>query len=160
MTFAPTARLLLACGLALAALGTHAAPPKKEGTLGGGKGGGPIMSMAELRACVARQARLDGQSAAAVKAQQEMVAERSAIDEAGAKLKDDMATLNRTDVAAVEAYVARAKAHDQRIDAYEARVPAYNAQVELLNAERAGYAKACEGRRYLEDDYKDIKAGK
>jgi hypothetical protein len=29
-----------------------------------------------------------------------------------------------------------------------------------LQAERATYAKACEGRRYLEDDYKDIKAGK
>lgn len=56
--------------------------------------------------------------------------------------------------------MARAQAHDKRIDAYQARVPLFNAQVEALNGERTAYAKACEGRRYLEDDYKDVKAGK
>ena len=71
-----------------------------------------------------------------------------------------IAALDRTNKEAVEAYVAKAQAHDKLIDSYEAQVPSFNAKVEALQAERAAYAKTCEGRRYLEDDYKDIKAGK
>lgn len=153
-------RLFAVCSLAVAAAATHAAPPKKEGTLGGGKGGGPIMSMADLRACVARQARVDAKSDEAVKAQEQLKAERAAIDEASAALKAELGTLDRTNKEVLEGYVARSQAHDKRIDDYQTRVPAFNAQVEALASERAAYAKSCEGRRYLEDDYKDIKAGK
>jgi hypothetical protein len=147
--------------LALAASSLHAAPPKpREGTLGGGKGGGPIMSMAQLRSCVAQQSRIDTQNGEMVKQQQELASERAEIDRSAAALKEGMAALDRTNKEAVESYVARAQAHDKTIEAYEARVPTFNAKVEALQAERATYAKACEGRRYLEDDYKDIKAGK
>jgi hypothetical protein len=160
---ATTRRLLLlvAASLALAAASSHAAPPKlREGSLGAGKASGPIMSMAQLRTCVAQQNRIQGQSEETTKTQQQLTAERAEIDRGAAALKDDLPGVDRTNKEAVEAYVARAKAHDKLIDSYEARVPPFNVQVEALNAERAAYAKACEGRRYLEDDYKDIQAGK
>ena len=152
---------LLAAGLALAAASLHAAPPKaREGTLGGGKAGGPILSMAQLRACMAQQARIQAGNEEAAKTQQQLNAERAEIDREAEALKNDLPGVDRTNKEAIEAYVARAHGHDKRIDAYQARVPAFNTQVETLNAERASYAKACDGRRYLEDDYKDIKAGK
>jgi chromosome segregation ATPase len=152
------ASFVLSC--VLVAAGAHAAPPKREATLGGGKGSGPIMSMAELRACMKRQAALKTQSDQAVRSQDEMKAERTAIDQASEAIKTDMEKLDRTSKEAVEAFVERAKAHDKRIDDYQARVPAFNEQVQALEAERAAYSKACDGRRYLEDDYKDIQAGK
>lgn len=150
------------CALALvvASHATHAAPPKREASFGSGKASGPIMSMAELRSCVKRQSALQTQSEAAIKAQDQMKAERAAIEQGSAAIKTDMEKLDRTDLVAVEAFVERAKAHDKRIDDYEARVPAFNEQVQAAQAERAAFAKACEDRRYLEDDLKDIKAGK
>lgn len=161
---APLARRLLplfAAGLALAAASVLAAPPKpREGALGGGKAGGPIMSMVQLRACVGQQNRIQAGNEEAAKVQQQLTAERAEIDGEAELLKKDLPGVDRTNQGAIDAYVARAQAHDKRIDAHEARVPLFNAQVEALNAERAAYAKACEGRRYLEDDYKDIKAGK
>lgn len=158
--FLVSSRFAVILSLALAATGLQAAPPKKEATLGGGKGSGPIMQMNELRACVKRQAGLKSMSDETVKAQQQMTTDRAAIEEGGAAIKVDMEKLDRTDQEAVAAFLERTKAHDQRIDDYQARVPAFNGKVEALNAEREGYAKACEGRRYLEDDLKDIKAGK
>ncbi len=152
---------LLVSGLLLAATSLHAAPPKaREGTLGGGKAGGPILSMAQLRACMAQQTNIQSQNDAAAKVKQQLAADMVEIDRNAAALKDDLVSLDRTNKEAVEAYVARAQAHDKSIDSYQARVPQFNAQVEALDAQRAAFAKACDGRRYLEDDYKDIKAGK
>jgi len=163
-TFTTTARGLLplaaAVGLALAGASLHAASPKREATLGGGKGSGPIMSMAQLRTCMAQQSRIQGQNDEMAKAQQQLTTDRAEIDRNSAALKDEMAVLDRTSEEAVKAYVAKAQAHDKVIDDYQARVPQFNTQVEALQAQRAAYAKDCEGRRYLEDDYKDIKAGK
>jgi uncharacterized protein involved in exopolysaccharide biosynthesis len=162
--FTTTARCLLplaaAVGLALAGASAHAASPKREATLGGGKGSGPIMSMAQLRTCVAQQSRIQGQNDEMAKAQQQLTTDRAEIDRNSAALKDELAALDRTNEEAVKAYVAKAQAHDKVIDDYQARVPQFNTQVEALQAQRAAYAKDCEGRRYLEDDYKDIKAGK
>ena len=108
----PPRHLLASCTLTIAAAAAQAAPPKKEGTLGGGKGGGPIMSMADLRACVARQARVDTKSDEAVKAQEQLKAERAAIDEASAALKAELDTIDRTNRELLEDYVARSQAHD------------------------------------------------
>jgi hypothetical protein len=159
----PSRLLSTLCGLVLVAASAavaHAAPPKREATLGGGTGSGPIMSMADLRACVKREKALKTRSDEAVKAQTEMTNERTTLEQGSEAIKTDMANLDRSNLEAVEAFVERAKAHDKRIDDYQARVPAFNEQVQALAAEREAYAKACEGRRYLEDDYKDIKAGK
>jgi hypothetical protein len=147
------------CAFALAGA-THAAPPKREASFGSGKAGGPIMSMADLRACVKRQDALQVRNDAVAKVQDQMKADRAAIDQGSAAIKTDMEKLDRTSKEAVEAFVERAKAHDKRIDEYEARVPAFNEQVQALQTERAAFAKACEDRRYLEDDLKDIRAGK
>ncbi|MEO8153014.1 MAG: hypothetical protein ABI605_08090 [Rhizobacter sp.] len=152
---------LAAVSLALAGASLHAASPKpREGTLGGGKASGPIMSMAQLRACVAQQSHIQVQADETAKTQKQLSTDRAEIDRSAAALKESMATLDRTNQEAVQVYVDRAKAHDKLIDTYEAAVPLFNTKAEALQTERADYAKACEGRRYLEDDYKDIKAGK
>ncbi|MBC7956856.1 MAG: hypothetical protein H7Y33_13425 [Cytophagales bacterium] len=153
--------LLLAAGLLLATTSLHAAPPKaREGTLGGGKAGGPILSMAQLRACMAQDTRIQTQNEEAARLKQQMTNDREEIDRGAAALKADLASIDRSNKEAVEALVARAQAHDKSIESYQARVEPFNAHVQAVDAERAAYAKACQGRRYLEDDYKDIKAGK
>jgi hypothetical protein len=145
--------------VACAAGALHAAP--REATLGGGKAtGGPIMSMAQLRSCLAQQDRLKALSDEAVKAQEQMNADRLTIEREGNELRSAAATVDRTSKDAVDAYAARAQAHNSTVEAYQARVPAFNAKVESFQADKAAYAKACENRRYLEDDLKDIKSGK
>jgi chromosome segregation ATPase len=152
---------LLATAALLAATSLHAAPPKaREGTLGGGKAGGPILSVAQLRACMAQQARMQSQEEEAARTRQQLSNEIADIDRAAEALKADLPGVDRTSQEAIDAYKARAAAHDKRVESYEERVPQFNAQVEALNAQRAAFAKSCDGRRYLEDDYKDIKAGK
>jgi prefoldin subunit 5 len=144
--------------LALATSSLQAAP--REGTLGVGKAAGPIMTKAQLRSCMAQQGRIHSQNDELAKRQQQLDSERDVLERESAALKEALASVDRTDKAAVEAYVARAQAHDKVIDEHQARVPAFNAQVEALQTERTAYTKACENRRYLEDDLKDIKAGK
>src|SRR5688572_4823410 len=115
MTSALSRIFIAQCALALAAA-SHAAPPKREASFGGGKASGPIMSMAELRACVKRQSALQTQRDAVVREQDQMKAERDAIDQASAAIKTDMDALDRTNKEAVDAFVERAKANDKRID--------------------------------------------
>ena len=110
----------LLASIALAASSIHAAP--REGTLGGGKASGPVMSMAQLRACLAQQSRIQSQSDDTVKIQQQLKNDRAEIDRNAAALKDEMAALDRTSKEAVESYVAKAQAHDKSIDSYEAAI--------------------------------------
>jgi hypothetical protein len=153
--------MLLAAGLVLAVTTLQAAPPKsREGTLGGGKAGGPILSMAQLRSCMAQDARIQTQNEEVGKTKQQLTTDAEEIDRAAAVLKADLASIDRSNKEAVDALVARAQAHDKKIESYQERVEPFNARVQAIDAERAAYAKACHGRRYLEDDYKDIKAGK
>src|SRR5512139_2048708 len=96
MQIARRFRLPLAvAALVLAAGAVQAAPPKRHGGVVG-KGDGPIMSMAELRACVARQTRLSAQRQEMVKAQEQMNTEGAALAKAGEALQAEVATLDRT----------------------------------------------------------------
>jgi hypothetical protein len=153
-------RLLATAGLIVLAGALQAAPPKKEGTLGGGKGSGPVLKIEELRACIIRHDKLQAQREATLKAQAEVKAQRAGIDEGAAALKTATETVDKTSQDALNALLEQAKAQDKRVDDYQARVTEFNNQAEALNTEQAAYAKACEGRRYHEDDLKDIKAGK
>jgi hypothetical protein len=151
---------LLAAGL-MAATSLQAAPPKpREGSLGGGKASGPILSMAELRACMAQDARIQSQNEEFGRVRQQLTDDAQEIDRGAEALKADLASVDRSNKEAVDALIARAQAHDKKVESYQARVEPFNARVQAVDAERAAYAKACHGRRYLEDDYKDIKAGK
>ena len=75
-------------------------------------------------------------------------------------MKQQLDTLDRTSADAIAAYNAQAAARDKMIDQYQEGVPAYNNEVETLKADRAAYAKACENKRYDENDEIMIRKGK
>jgi hypothetical protein len=60
----------------------------------------------------------------------------------------------------VSAYNERAVARDKRIDEYQQQVDQFNARVDPVRAERDAFSKACENRRYFEDDEIAIRKGK
>ena len=130
----------------------------REGSLG--KGSGPLMTREQLRQCLAEQERLKQEGAAAAQAQGVLAKDRADIDRLGAELEADKASLDRTSQAAVDGYNERARARDKRVADYVAAAPLFNQRVDTLDAAKEAYAKDCASRRYFEDDYDAIKAGK
>ena len=138
--------------LGLAFSTAQAADPPKESSFGKGKAGGPLLTRAELRDCMARQERVRSQSADTVKAQADLDKEKTEVTRLGAALKEQLAALDKTSADAVAAYNEQALAFDKRVDAYNAATPAFNTQVESLKNEREAFAKGCENRRFDEKD--------
>ncbi len=155
-------RLPLPCLLVLAGLlgsgGAFAAD--KPASFGKGKAGGPVMSRAELRECLAQVLTVRSLNDEAAAVQAALAKEQAAIGQLDAAHKDKRAALDLTNAEAVDAYNAEGKALDQRIDAYNARTPAFNAKVDALQAARDTFAKGCDNRNYDEKDEAAIKSGK
>ncbi|WP_157548799.1 hypothetical protein [Piscinibacter sakaiensis] len=120
----------------------------------------PLLTREQLAACMARQERVRQQGDEARQLQGALEREKTELLQEGEALKAALSTLDRSDVASVDAYNARAAARDQRIDAFEPRVKAFNAQAEALQAERAGYSRDCENRRFDEKDEKALQGGR
>lgn len=135
-----------------------AAAKPREGSLG--KGSGPLLTREQLRQCMAEQERVKQEGSAAAEAQAALAKERSEIDRLGAELDADRATLDRTSPAAVDGFNERARARDKRVADYLAATPLFNERVDKLDADKEAYRKACADRRYFEDDFDAIKAGK
>ncbi len=116
----------------------------------------PLLTREELRACMERQKRLREQTDRVSQLQAELQKEKSEILSDGEALKNELTTLDRSNVAAVESYNARAAARDQRINGFEPRVTDFNAKVQALNDERSGFSRDCENRRFDERDEKAL----
>ena len=159
--------LLAACALGLA----HAADPptarpaakpaaktKAERSFGGGKG--PLLTRAELRACLAQQDRVGADQEALVKERDAREAEKAALQASGEALKAELAALDRADADAVERFNAKARERDAAIDAFQGGAAAYNERVRALESLRQSFAQACGNRRYDEDDEIAIRSGR
>jgi hypothetical protein len=146
--------------LLLALFAAHAADQPKQSSFGKGKPSGPLLTRAQLRECLAQQERVRVQTEETVKLQAGLERDKAEIARLGVSLKEQLAALDRSNAEAVDAHNTQAQAHDKMIDDYEARVPQFNAKVESLQAQRAGFTKGCENRRYDEVDEIAIKNGK
>ena len=151
---------LIAGGLLAAAFATLAADKPKEASLGNGKGSGAYLTREQLRSCLLQQGRLAQQDQDMLKEQSGLAAEKAAFERSGAELKEQLAALDRTSPEAVIAYNERSVARDKGIDEYEARVPRFNERVEATKAEREVFGRACDTRRYFEEDEIAIRKGK
>ena len=127
------------------------AADKKEASFGKG-GTGAYLTRDQLRTCLAHQDRVRQQNDDAVKEQAALTAMKADIARSGDELKAKLDTLDRTDLDAVTAYNDRASARDKQIDDFQARADAFNARVEANKAERDAFGKACDNRRYFEED--------
>jgi hypothetical protein len=155
-------RTLATALLSLTLFATTAAPaadkPKKEGAFG--KGGGALLTKEQLRNCMTQKARVAQQDDDLTREQTALVATKGEIGRAGDALKGKLETLDRSNAEAVAAYNDESQVRDKQIDDYQARVTAFNTRVEANNGDREAYTKACENRRFLEDDEIAIKKGK
>lgn len=151
--------VLAGAGLGIAMPGGAADKPR-EASFGKGKASGPLLTPAQLRDCLTRQERLRAGTDETTREQTTLTANKAEIDRLGLALKEQMATLDRRSVDAVAAYNAQVEARDKMIDEYQEAVPAFNLKVESLKAEQAGFTKACENRRYDENDEIAIRKGK
>jgi len=130
----------------------------REGSLG--KGSGPLLTREQLRLCMAEQERLKEEGTAAATNQGVLSKDRVEIDRLGSELDADKATLDRTSQTAVDGYNDRARARDKRAADYVAAAKAFNQRLDKLDADKETFKKDCADRRYFEDDYDAIKAGK
>lgn len=137
-----------------------AAASKKESSLGKAKPGLPMLTKAQLRACLAQNDSIKKRVAEALPTQSALKKEGDELAQAGEALKNDRMTLDAADEVAVNAFNERIVARDKAIDAYQARTAEYNARVEALQADKTAYQNDCDGRRYFEDEELQIRSGK
>ena len=119
-----------------------------------------ILTPAQLQECVKQKERLHVQTDDALKDKAQIEADKAEIGRLGTSLSEELATIDRSSDAAVDAYNAKVDQRDKMIDSYQNRVTAYNAKAEQVKTTKEGYEKACENRRYDERDLNDIKRKK
>jgi len=134
------------------------APKAREASFG--KGTGSVMTRDQLRQCMTDQDRMKKEAADILQTQLGLDRDRAEIDRTGAELEAGKASLDRTSQAAIDAYNERALARAKLIGDYKAAASPFNERVDKLTDDRQAYAKDCQDRRYLEEDYDAIKAGK
>ena len=109
-----------------------------------------LLTPAQARDCMAWGDKLQAQKADALKAKGEADAIRKHVEESGAELKEQVATLDRTSAEAVAAYNAKVDARDKEIEGLETKAAAYNTQVTDLQTAQEAKDKSCAQRRYDE----------
>lgn len=164
----PLACLLLASSVALAqtaapkppAKGAAAEAKPREGSLGKGKSGGPVLTREQLRQCMTEQERLRVETADVVAAQRALDADKAELTRLAEALKTQLETLDRSSQQAVDGYNAEATRRTKMVESYQAAAPLFNDRVDKLDAAKETWTKDCADRRYREDDFDLIKAGK
>lgn len=133
---------------------------QREGSFGGGSASGPMLTKDELRQCLAEQDRMKQETADVVATQKKLAADRAEIDRVSAALDADRPNVDVSNKEAVDAFNARLQAKGKLVADYQAAAPAFNARVDKLDADDKAFTKNCRDRRYFEDEYDEIKAGK
>lgn len=138
---------------------TTSAKPR-EGSLGKGSSTLPTLTRDELRQCMSEQERIKNEGTELAQTQTRMEGQRAEIERMGAELEAEKGKVNVSDQSAVDAYNARLRQRTKLVEDYRASVPIFNARVDKLGEDRKAYASGCADRRFFEDDYDAIKAGK
>jgi hypothetical protein len=141
-----------------AAKATEAKP--REGALGKGTSTLPTLTRDELRQCLSEQDRIKKEGADLAEMQTRLDGDRSAIERMGSELESEKAKVDVSDENAVNTYNVRVRQRTKLVEDYKAAAPAFNARVDKLADDRKAYAAKCADRRFFEDDYDAIKAGK
>jgi hypothetical protein len=141
-------------------LATAADDKPKAASFGKGKAKGPLLTRAELRQCFEQQKRIGDLSQEVGKLKASLDNDKAEVLKLSAALKEQVATLDKTNEEAVNAYNQQARTLDKRVDDYNAGTPVFNTKVDALEAERGVFAKACDNRNYDERDEIMLKRGK
>ena len=151
---------LLALGAALV-FPAHAASDKlRIGIFGSGKGAGPLLTRAELRECLAIEARvLDGTQVAA-REREQLEKEKAELIRQGEVLKTEFAAVDQTSLEALQAHRNKELARDKAIDEFGVRSDAFNTRVAALDADRAAFRQRCDNRRFDQADEAALRKGK
>lgn len=151
---------LLALGAALMPA-AHAATDKlRIGIFGTGKGAGPLMTRAELRECLAIEARVVESSQSAVREREQLEKDKAELIRRGEVLKSEFEALDKTSLEALQAHRDKELARDKAIDEFDARSDAFNTRVGALDADRATFKQRCDNRRFDQADEAALRKGK
>lgn len=136
-----------------------AAKPR-EGSLGGGTASGPMLTKDELRQCLAEQDRLKNETTEVVATQKKLAKDRAEIERISAELDADRPKVDVSNKDAVDAFNVRLQEKGKMVADYQAAGQTFNQRVDKLDADDKSFTKDCRDRRYFEDEYDAIKAGK
>ncbi len=151
---------------------TTASPPAKaaakpakptkarEGSLGTGTASGPMLTKDELRQCIAEQDRLKKETSEVVTTQQKLAKDRTELERVSAEIDADKPKVDLSNKEAVDTFNARLQAKGQFVTDYKAAASQFNDRVDKLDADDKTFTKNCKDRRYFEDEFDEIKAGK
>lgn len=121
---------------------------------------GPLLTRAELRACLSQQDRIRTEQDTLARDRSAREAEMASLRASGETLKAELAALDRANAEAVEQYNAKAQARDRAVDAFQAGAAAYNEKAQALEVQRQSFTQSCANRRYDEADEIAIGSGR
>lgn len=119
--------------------------------------GDRLLTPEQLKACVQQRDAMHARLDAVQKEKQELDGEKAELQQLGGTIEAEKASVDATNVEAVDALNRRIEARNARVDAWQARVDAYNGRAEQARGVRTEYEQRCEQRRYDERDLADIK---
>ena len=119
-----------------------------------------VLSQAQLRDCLDQQTRVEADAAGAEREREAIESLKGGLKDSGTALDGALATLDRSDPVAVDAYNGRVKEREERIGAYESRVAAFNGRVDSIRAARETFVRSCGNRRYDTRDLDDLNRAK
>ncbi len=132
----------------------------REGSLGGGTASGPMLTKDELRQCLTEQDRLKNETSEVVATQKKLAKDRAEIERVSAELDADRPKVDVSNKDAVDAFNVRLQAKGKMVADYQTAGQTFNQRVDKLDADDKSFTKDCKDRRYFEDEYDAIKAGK
>ena len=154
------AACFLALGAALAPP-VHAASDKlRIGIFGSGKGTGPLLTRAELRECLAIEAKVVEGTQLATRERDQLEKEKAELIRQGEVLKREFDALDKTSMEALQAHRDKELARDKAIDEFEARSASFNGRVGALDAERNSFKQRCDNRRFDQADEAALRKGR
>lgn len=151
---------LLALGAALASPAHAASDKLRIGIFGSGKGAGPLLTRAELRECLAIEAKVVEVTPAAARDREQLEKDKAELIRQGEVLKAEFEALDKTSLEALQAHREKELARDKAIDDFTTRSDAFNARVAALDADRANFKQRCDNRRFDQADEAALRKGK
>jgi hypothetical protein len=117
--------------------------------------GGPTLTGAALRRCVALDAESRGLARTLKQETQNLDVAEQTFKRLGEDLDHDEMTLDHTDGDAIARYNERVNRHAALIEDYNARLPAHTALVEKHNTVVDEFNSQCSGRAYIKQEWID-----
>ena len=121
---------------------------------------GPVLSLEQLRMCVAQQNRLNSEGVWLDQLEATVKQKAAEIELLEEKITQREPLVDKYSQESVDSFNALITKHEKFVAAYNGGLPSYNAEVDKYKVSQQGFNTNCAGHAYYEKDMQAVIAGK